>query len=344
MRQTHLSKPPKIKIRKLHLLTILAALVILAVPSYVFAQAERILEYMGPGRSVIKFGIDYRLTVQAPKEAKEQNTSFSWIEQEYGFSVPVIQRKNDVLIGTTHMRSLDFTTDALMPDTGERFPENLWDGRISLSYGHRFNSRWAAGGILTHLASGEKTFSRPETQSTGGTAVLLLLTKKKSAWIFYLNVDSNREILNNLPLPGVAYHSNPTPKLKLTIGIPFISVAYKTSKKTRLEASYFPWQKINARFTYKSSDKLSLYTSFGWEDKHFTRRSRPKDDYRIYFTQKRAALGTQFQLTKFASLEIYTSYAFDRVFFEGNKWNETDFNRITLGDNLQTAAKLYLRF
>ena len=58
---------------------------------------------------------------------------------------PLRQSATDEWGASVRIRDQEFDTRAILPDTGEPFPDELWNVRFGTSYRHRFESGWIAG-------------------------------------------------------------------------------------------------------------------------------------------------------------------------------------------------------
>jgi hypothetical protein len=102
-------------------------LLLVALPVPACAQAEL---WLSPilGKDMVR--ADYRTTYYFDERVKEQPTDLGLTQHRLSLSVPVWRSPRDEWSVSASVRRQDFETDAILPDTGERFPEELWDVRI----------------------------------------------------------------------------------------------------------------------------------------------------------------------------------------------------------------------
>jgi hypothetical protein len=72
---------------------------------------------------------DYRVTVFPDQPVAGQPAELGLLQQDFTLSVPLFQSPADEWSGAIRVRNQNFATGALLPDTGEAFPDELWNVR-----------------------------------------------------------------------------------------------------------------------------------------------------------------------------------------------------------------------
>ena len=92
---------------------------------------------------------DYRLTYYPDRAVDNQEAHFGWMEHRVSMFMPLYQDSKDEFALAAKGLFLDIDTSAILPDTGGRFPSELWDVSAGLSYRHKFDNSWTAGVAVT---------------------------------------------------------------------------------------------------------------------------------------------------------------------------------------------------
>jgi hypothetical protein len=152
-----------------------------------------------------------------------------------------------------------------------------------------------------------------------------------NAWLFSLNYSSNSEVLNGIPIPGVAYFYAPSDWFQATVGIPFASATIRPTDDLTLQISYALLTTVHARAIYRVLPPVRVYAGFDTMVESYYRVGRLDDRDRFFYYDKRVAGGLQWFLSRQTSLDLSAGYSFDRFYFEGRRFTARDFNRIDVG-------------
>ena len=276
----------------------------------------------------LKPTVSFQATPYEKEEVKEQSSDFRMTHYNAFLLVPIAQdQKNEwSLLGT--FRGQDIRTDAVLPDTGQKFPDGLWDVRFGPSYRHRFENGWLGGGLVTLGSASDRLFNSMDETEIQATGYVRIPSGERNAWIFLLTYSSNREFLNNVPLPGFAYWYEPSDRYRLLIGFPFASFHYKPAKDLSFEISYFPVRSIRSRVSYRLFQPLQIYAAFDWRNEGYFRAERTDRWDRLFYYEKRVYAGARWNALRRVFLDLSGGYAFDKFYFEGRSYSDRDHNRV----------------
>src|SRR2546422_48022 len=155
---------------------------------------------------------------------------------------------------------------------------------------------------------------------------------ERNAWIFTLIYASDEIIFNQpLPMPGIAYVWVPSDRFSAVIGVPFSSIEFKPFETLTLEAQYFPIRTVRARATWQIFQPLRAYAGFDWYHDKYYRADRDDKDDKIFYYEKRLTAGVRFDL-RHVGFESYGGWAFDRFYYEGERYGDRHDNRIDVSD------------
>ncbi len=288
---------------------------------------------------------DYRATWFPQEQVQNQPAKLGYLQQDFSLNVPFWQCPGEEWSASVHIRAESFHTGAILPDTRQPFPEDLWNVHLGTSYRHLFDNGWIAGGTVTLGSASDQPFHSINEMTVGATAFLRVPQGEHNAWLFSLNFSSNSEVLNYIPIPGVAYLYAPSDSFQATIGFPFASVLYRPDDDWTLQLSYALLTNIHARATYHALRPLRLYAGFDWSNENYFLANRPDERDRFFYYDKRVTVGLQIPARSLnAVFDLSGGYSFDRFYFEGRNINNRSFNRIDLGDGPFAALRVDIRF
>ena len=164
---------------------------------------------------------------------------------------PIWQSATDEWTFSGRVRLQDYDTRAVLPDSQERFPGELWDIRAGFGYRHKFDNGWIAAIGASIGSASDRPFASEHELIGRLTGLLRVPHGDRNAWLFTLNYASDQEILGGIPVPGVAYLYVPNERFRAVVGFPFTSVEYKPIPSLTLDAYYVPVRRVRARITYE---------------------------------------------------------------------------------------------
>ncbi|MGH7324429.1 MAG: hypothetical protein ACREJ9_07260 [Candidatus Rokuibacteriota bacterium] len=321
----------------------LGALVIaiaLAIPGPAWAQAEL---WLTPVLGQLMTRGDYGWTFYPDERVSGQETDFSLTQHRVSLFAPLWQDSQDEWSVSASLRLQEFDTRAVLPDTGDSFPEELWDARLGVTYRHRFDNGWIAGGNVTVGSASDRLFDSSDELIIRATGFLRVPSGERNAWFFTLNYVNHYEAFAGLPLPGVAYVYAPSDRLQAIIGVPFSAIEFRPLEKTTFQLTYVPIRRVRVRVTQQVFRPLRVYAGFDWDHDLYLRADRPDKDDQLFYYEKRLTLGARFDLRHFG-IEALGGYAFDRFYFEGESYSDRRDNRIDVGAGPFVSIRASIRF
>lgn len=300
--------------------------------------------WMNPtfGHSV--FRADYRVTWYPDEAVKGQGTNLNFVRQDLGTSFPLWQDDENELSASANVRNELLHSHAVLPNTGQAFPDELWDVSVGGSYRHLLEDGWIIGGSVHVGSASDQPFHSLHELALGATAFLRVPQGEHNAWLFSLNYSTNSQVLNYIPIPGIAYFYAPSPWFQATIGFPFANITYRPTDDLTLQLNYALLTNIRARVTYRLLPQLKLYASFDSGSESYFLEDRASVRDRFFYNDERASLGLQWRLTHAASLDLSGGYAFDRYYFEGQNFNNNSQDRVRIGDGPFAVLRLDVRY
>jgi hypothetical protein len=323
----------------------LAVVVILAVVWPMPGQAQgEFARLLGGELGKLTPRFSYQISGYPDADVKGQAAEFRLLQHQVSASYPLYQTARDewALLGS--LRAQDIRTNAVLPLSRVAFPDALWDISFGTQYRHRFDNNWIAGGAVTFGSASDTPFASGDEMTAQATAFVRIPHGEHGAWLGLLNYSSDREFLPNIPIPGIGYAYEPSSQLRLMLGIPFAYVEARPIPDLTLTASWLPIRTVGARAAYRLFGPLQVYGSFEWRNERYLRDGRADDDQRLFYYEKRIGGGIQWNIVGPVTLDVSGGYAFDRMYFEAEKYKDRNANRIDIQDGPYLSTQVVFRF
>jgi hypothetical protein len=321
-------------------LLVISLVLVLAVPATGHSQLEVLLS---PELGKLTARGEYRLTYYPEQPVSEQPADLSVTQHRLSFSAPLAQDARNEWSLSGRVRLQDYDTRAVLPDSGVRFPTELWEIRLEPAYRHRFENGRVVGAHVSLGSASDEPFASVDELVLRAMAFLRVPHRERNAWLLTFTYSNHAELLAGIPVPGLAYVYSPSDRLTAVIGLPFASVDVRPTEALSLEASYQALRNVRARATYRVFPPLRVWAGFDWDNEFHLRADRGDDEDRFYYYEKRLSGGVRFDLRHFG-IELVGGYAFDRFFFEGEGYSDRHDNRIDVDSGPFVSARLSFRF
>ncbi len=287
------------------------------------------------------FRVGYKAAWFPDEPVIEQATPFSYVEQSLSFSAPIWHDDFNVWSLNIGVRSELFSTTAILPDTQQPFPAELWNIHFGTSFRHQFDNGWSEISGISLGSASDKPFASTDRVTIGFNEMLRVPQGEHNAWLFSLSYSNNSQL--DFPIPGVAYLYQPSPTFRATIGVPF-SLMWRPQENVIIDASYSLIRTVHTRVTYQGAP-WRFFTGFDWGDETYFLSDRPTNDDRFYYYDKRLTAGVQRQLAKSLMLELASGYVFQRFYYEGGtSYSDRFMNRLDIGAGPFVALQLQSKF
>jgi hypothetical protein len=293
-------------------------------------------------------GANYRATWFPVQPVAGQNTHLGFVEQNLSLSSPLWTDASSAILANVGVRSDLFQTHAILPDSHQGFPAELWNVHLGLSGYYRFDNGWTAGGGVHFGSASDHPFSTFNTLNVGVNSFLRVPWGEHDAWLFSLAYSPLGQL--PFPIPGVAYSWNPSPSFSANLGVP-LGVVYRPSSEWTLEATYMLLTRVHARATYRPCAGLSFYggydwTNYGWFLSNEARTLQGSSDQtpnRFLYYEQRLTCGVRYRLTPSWTFDFSGGYAFDRYYTQGNLLRSSG-DHLNIGDGPFLSGQVHFRW
>jgi hypothetical protein len=279
------------------------------------------------------------------EEVRGQTTGFEETRGELAIFIPLDSAPDREWAATVRSRVRSIRTGAVLPDTGERFPSELWDLSFGAVHRRRLANGWIAGGQLSLTSPSDRPFSGWDETAILLNGFLRIPSGERNAWVFLLNYSSNREFLPHVPIPGAAYLYTPSRDFSVLAGVPLLSVNWRPVSRLTLRGFYFPIHTVFLGAEYSLDPGWKLFASWRWENDRYYRAGREDEDQRLFWYEQRLEAGISITAGAGIELALAGGYAYDRFFFEGKSYsNDRTKNRLNISDGLFVTTRVQGRF
>jgi hypothetical protein len=242
-------------------------------------------------------------------------TEMSLVRQNLSLGMPVWKQDGNSVIMTLGVRNSIYDTNAIFPESGEPFPDELWNINFGTMFLRKFDNG-ASGMITINFGSAsDKPFHSIDEMTLGFISMLQMPARnERDNWQFTLFYSPVGNF--NFPMPGIAYQWNPSETLQMSIGLPF-SLKWRPTERWLLELNYLPVLTVNAKATYLWTDIVSLYGGYESFQETYLLADRTDEGDRFVGFEQRLIGGVRWNIWSKGTLDCHAGYAFDRTFGTG---------------------------
>lgn len=299
--------------------------------------------FMSPDVGHAPLRTDYRFTWFTPEPVSNQPTRLGYFRQDLTLSCPIWHcETTDEILAHLNVRNEFFQTHAILPDTGQAFPADLWNIRVGSSYRHLFDNGWITGGSVNFGSASDRPFHSIGEMTVGLNAFLRVPQGDHNAWLFSLAYSPTAEL--PFPIPMAAFVWQPSEAFRVNLGLPF-QLMWRPTDDLAIDLSYMLLTTIHARTTYRLGRAFSIYVAYASETEGYFLAYRVSDNDRFFNVDQRVTGGLQYHFSRKAMLDLSSGYVFDHYFFEGhNIRSGTQFNRVDVGDGPFVGLQFSVRW
>jgi hypothetical protein len=242
--------------------------------------------------------------------------------------------------------AMDICGRPVLPDTGERFPRQLWRMEFGGHVGHRPVLDSPGAVVVAVGSASDRPFASAEEMTFDITWVLGGMGDERQVQSgpigvgFFINWQNNREYCNWLPVPGFQLTGKLNPTLRFAVGFPVFSLTWKPIDRLTLAGTLEYPHTVFTRASYRLADGLEVYGGFEWDNQRWYRHDREHERWRLWYDEKRFVTGLDWQIADGATLELEGGWAFDRMWFEGEDFRNREHNRLNVEDGLFLGLSL----
>ena len=286
--------------------------------------------------------LEYDIRWYPSRSVSDQNADFGVLRQHLSATTPLWSNGIDIVTFELGLTTSHFSTEAILPDTGVDFPDDLTNVNFGLNYIHRFENGWT-GILKTGFGSAsDKPFHSIDEMNTSITALLRVPSRNlRDSWMFGVAYSSAGNL--NFPIPLIAYAWNPSDQFQMNVGVPF-SMTWKPTDNWVINATYIPLTNVLARATYRASDQVHFYGGYENMTESYFLVDRTNQDDRFFVFEQRLIAGIRWDLFQNTSLDFNAGYAFDRHFGQAKNQGDSLQDEMSVDSTPFIGVDLQMRF
>ncbi len=271
-----------------------------------------------------------------------QDVDFQLVQQDASIGAPIYRGDYGMAVLTTSVQSTHYFTDAVLPDTGRAFPDDLWNVKFGLTYIRKFESGSSLGVISSIGSASDRPFQSSDEVNLNLISFWRKPTRnERDAWMLGVMYSPTGSL--NFPVPIIAYEWNPRETFQMNLGIPF-SLTWRPRENWTLTASYVPLTNGRVMLTYDLTDRWHVYGGYRSLAESYFLSDRANKDDRFFSLQQRLVTGIRWDVGKYGSLDFSTGYAFDRRYGEGENQGSTLHDEVQVEPGAFVGLDFRLRF
>lgn len=101
----------------------------------------------------------YEVTWYPAQTLAEQPGDFGLVRQNLSLGGPLWRSEGDMVLATVSVKHSAFLTDAVLPDSLQPFPEELWSINFGVNYMHEYANGWKSGLIAVIGSASDQPFA-----------------------------------------------------------------------------------------------------------------------------------------------------------------------------------------
>jgi hypothetical protein len=313
-----------------------------AMPGGGFASLVTLFDAASPLGLGARVPFAYSVLWQPSRPVRNQATDLGSVRQDAVLRLPLWLDGPDSIFGSFGGRHVYTNTDAVLPNSGRRFPVQLWDIRTTLLYRRQLAADWSVGAGITALSPSDKPFRDGSVITYAVLGFLQIPAAcQGDSWLVTVAYSPIGEV--RFPIPGLAYQWNPSDRLQATIGVPF-ALMWQPFDTLRFDVGYLPLRRIRSQITWDIDRGVSLYTGFEWWNEFYLLFGRADRREQLFYYEKRIPVGVRVYLFPNWVLDLSGGYGFDRFYFAGRSYRDRHQDRIAVGSGVFLQARLAFRF
>jgi hypothetical protein len=246
-----------------------------------------------------------------------------------------------IWLGIGKFGRLELATDAILPDSGQPVPNQLWLVETGVMHIRPLASGATVGGTFLLGSASDQPYAAGRDLTLMAIAFYNRPAKnERDEWNFSIFYSPTSQL--PYPIPGVAYVWRPSQELEAKIGVP-AALEYRPTDDWSFSVGYTPLVNVNAVARRRLSEHLSAIAFYRTDTEIYFLADRVRDSERFYVFDQRAAVGLERVLARGFALEMTADYLFDRKLFQGTNFTSGRTDVVAFDPGLGLSLQLLWR-
>lgn len=280
-----------------------------------------------------------------PEQSTNQpGTTLSMQRFDFQGAVPIYNKGADTFVFTTNYDDVKVFTNAILPTTNQKMPNQLFNIALGVNYFHAFENGNVGGFVVDVGSASDQPFKNGRDVLASGTGFLLIPQSDEGSWFVGVNVSTNSQVLYGIPIPGGGYFYHPNEEFQAIVGFPFSVFSWKPAKDWQLQYVYAFLTTMHARAVYQPTNDWQIFAGFDWTNENWNRSERVQEQDHFFYYEKKLATGFLYWFAPHVGLELSGGYAFDRYFTEVDGFQLKGINTVDVGSGPFLSVQMNVRF
>lgn len=223
-----------------------------------------------------------------------------------------------IWIGIGKFGRLELSTTAILPDSRQPVPDQLWLVEAGVTHVRPLVSGGTLGGNFLFGSASDRPFA------AGRDLTLMVIgfwntpaRNDRDEWNMSIFYSPTSQL--PYPLPGLAYAWRPSEAFEAKLGVP-ASLEWRPDERWTISAAYFPLVNVNVEARRRLDDAWSFVAFYRTDTQIYFLADRLVDAERFYVFDQRAAVGLERAIGGGFTVEALASWLFDRTLFQGTNF------------------------
>jgi len=246
---------------------------------------------------------------------RQQDLDFQLVDQNVSAGAPIYRGDWGTAVLTVGVQNTHFFTDAVLPETGRAFPDDLWNVKFGLTYIRKFESGSTLGIISSVGSASDRPFASADELNFNLISFLRKpAANERDAWMLGVMYSPTGSL--NFPIPILAYEWNRSESFQMNLGVP-LSMTWHPREDWTLKLAYVPLTNGSVILTHDLTERWHLYGGYRSMAESYFLSDRAAQEDRFFSIQQRVVTGIRWDVGKYGALDLSGGYAFDRRYGEG---------------------------
>jgi hypothetical protein len=221
-------------------------------------------------------------------------------------------------IGIGRFGRLELATEAILPDSNQPVPNQLWLIETGFTHIRPLASGGTLGGTFLFGSASDQPFA------AGRDLTLMAIAfwntpagNDRDEWNFSVFYSPTAQL--PYPLPGIAYDWRPSESFEAKLGVP-AAFEWRPDDAWTISAAYFPLVNVNVEARRRLGDQWAFVAFYRTDTQIYFLADRAIDREQFYVFDQRAAVGLERSLGSGFTIEAFASWIFDRELFQGTNF------------------------
>ena len=244
-------------------------------------------------------------------------------------------------IGIGRFGRLELATAAILPDSRQPVPDQLWLVETGLTHVRPLESGGTLGGTFLFGSASDQPFAAARDLTVMTIGFWNTPARNgRDEWNMSIFYSPTAQL--PYPLPGVAYGWRPSESLEAKLGVP-ASLEWKPDGNWTISAAYFPLVNVSIEARRRLGEAWAAVACYRTDTQIYFLADRLLDDERFYVFDQRAAVGLERSLGGGFIVEASASWIFDRELFQGTNFTSGRTDVVTFEPGLGLSLQLLWR-